>query len=110
MSADLNYESEFPECGRAIHLISYPTYQNQCTESLTGCAWRIGIFDESHNVQSPGTVTYRAVFNVEVRRKIKLKGTPMYHNIYSWVVQADWLFAKIDVDARREHGPESLRE
>ena len=27
-SADLNYESEFPERGRAIHLISYPTYQN----------------------------------------------------------------------------------
>ena len=34
----------------------------------------------------------------------------MYHNVYSCVVQGDWLFAKIDEDARREHGPERLRE
>ena len=27
-SADLNYESEFPECSHTIHLISYPTYWN----------------------------------------------------------------------------------
>ena len=47
---------------------------------------------------------------MEVRGKIQLTGTPMYHNVYSWVVQADWLFTKIDEDARREHGPERLRE
>ena len=37
-SANLNYESEFPECGRAIYIISYPTYRNRCAESLAGFA------------------------------------------------------------------------
>ena len=109
-SANLNYEPEFPERGHAIHLVSYPTYRTRYAKNLAGCRWSIGLFDESHSVRSPGTLTYRTLVNADVRAKIQLTGTPMYNDVFSWVVQAEWLFAKIEHDERGEHGPEKLRE
>src|ERR1700709_2831873 len=47
---------------------------------------------------------------MDVRGKFQLPGTPMYHNVNSWVVQADWFFAQVDEEARLRQGPERLRD
>ena len=109
-AAKLNYQPEFPERSRAIHLISYPTYRTRFTGTLAGCAWSLGLFDESHSVRSPGTITYQAVMQADVWGKVQLTGTPMYNDVFSWVVQSEWLFAKIGRDKRGDHGPERLRD
>src|ERR1700710_2039398 len=47
---------------------------------------------------------------MDVRGKFQLTGTPMYHNVKSWVVQADWLFAQVDEETRLRQGPERLTD
>ena len=108
----LNYSSEYPKRGSAIHLVSYNTYRARSASDgrLAGCAWGAGIFDESHYVRSRRTLLYQALFNANVGGKFQLTGTPMYHDVNSWVVQADWLFWQIDPEACGKHGPETLRE
>ena len=52
--SELNYSSDNPETGRAIHVISYSTYQT-CYSNLVrlqGCQWGVGIFDEFHMAKS----------------------------------------------------------
>jgi hypothetical protein len=109
-SGDLNLTTSRPERGLAVHLVSYTTYRVRYTGTLAGCCWGVGIFDESHNVRSPSTILYRALMGMDVRGKFQLTGTPMYHNVNSWVVQADWLFAQVDEEARLRQGPERLRD
>jgi len=108
----LNYRPDLPERGRAIHLISYETYRARCPKGgvLERCAWGIGIFDESHSVRSRKTQIYSALFHADVGGKFQLTGTPMYLDVNSWVVQAEWLFSRIKREARGRHGPERLRE
>ena len=86
---ELNTEPGFPERGRAIHLISYQTFRSRSINTLADCLWSIGVFDESHTVRSATTLTYRAIVNADVRCKFQLTGTPMYHDVQSWIVQAD---------------------
>ena len=109
-SDDLNLAMGQPERGLAIHLISYTTYRGRHTRALAGCCWGTGIFDESHNVRSRSTILYRALMEMEIRGKFQLTGTPMYHNVNSWVVQADWLFSQVDEEASLQQGPERLRD
>ena len=106
----LNYRPELRERGRGIHLISYETYRRRCSVELKGCAWGVGIFDESHTARNTKTETYKAVFNANVRGKFQLTGTPMYLDVNSWVVQVEWLFSKIDKKTSGQHGPERLKE
>ena len=108
----LNYSSEYPKRGSALHLLSYNTYEAQCARDgrLAGCAWGVEIFDESHYVRSPRTLLYQALFNANVGGKFQLTGTPMYHHVNSWVVQADCLFSKIDPEACGTQGSPTLRE
>jgi hypothetical protein len=46
---------------------------------------------------------------MEICGKIQLTGTPMYNNVNSWVVQADWLFSQVDEGASLQQGQERLR-
>lgn len=109
-SVDLNYVPGNTNSGLAIHLVSYPTYRSRYRESLAGCCWGIGIFDESHTVCSRHIMLYRALRRIDVRGKIQLTGTPMYHDVNSWVVQTEWLFANVEDEAVLEvQGPQALR-
>jgi hypothetical protein len=47
---------------------------------------------------------------MNLRGKFQLMGIPMYHNVNSWVIQADKLFAQEDEEARLRQGPERLRD
>lgn len=108
---DLNHDPTKPERGHEIHLISYTTYRVRWFSGvLTGCAWSIGIFDESHTVRTETTRVFRALMDADVRGKIQLTGTPMYHSINSWLVQTRWLFARVSRAEQGEHGSEKLEE
>ena len=104
-SESLNFKPEFPERGQVIHLISYETFRtrSRAGRNLASCVWGLRIFDESHNVRSKRTLTFDALFRAEVAGKFQLTGTPMYLNVHSWVTQTDWLFSKIDKEARGQH-------
>jgi hypothetical protein len=108
---ELNYSSDNPERGRAIHLISYSAYRARCSdpERLEGCHWGVGIFDESHMAKSRATQTFDSLMKIDVPCRIQLTGTPMHHTVGDWVVQTEWLFAQVtDEDEMEHHGPRPL--
>jgi hypothetical protein len=110
-ATELNHDANKPERGLAIHLISYTTYRVRWFSGvLSGCAWSVGIFDESHNVRTESTRIFSALVKADVRAKIQLTGTPMYHSINSWLVQTKWLFAMVGRAEQGDHGPERLEE
>jgi len=108
---DLNYSSDNPERGKAIHLISYSAYRAHYnnSERLQGCNWGVGIFDASHTAKSRVTQTFDSLLKIDVPCQIQLTGTPMHHMVGDWVVQTEWLFAQVTEQAELDsHGPRSL--
>jgi hypothetical protein len=108
---ELNYSSDNPKCGKAIHLISYSTYRSRYSnpERLEGCRWGVGIFDESHTAKSRATKTFDSLMKIDVPCRIQLTGTPMHHTVGDWVVQTEWLFVQVaDQDEMDNHGPRPL--
>ena len=106
--SELNYSSDNPEAGRAIHLISYSTYRTRYRNPvrLQGCQWGVGIFDESHMAKSRATQTFDSLMQIDVPCRIQLTGTPMHHTVGDWVVQTEWLFAQVtDENELEHHGP-----
>ena len=111
-SKDLNYTPGFPEREKAIHLISYETFRARARQGgiLADCEWGLAIFDESHSVRTKKTLTFQVLCRVDVEAKFQLTGTPMYLNVQSWITQAEWLFSKVSMNERRQHGPERLQQ
>jgi len=104
---DLNYSSDNPERGKAIHVISYSAYRARYnnSERLQGCNGGVGIFDECHTAKSQVTQTFDSLMKIDVPCRIQLTGTPMYHMGGDWVVQTEWLFAQVtDQDELDSHG------
>jgi len=96
---DLNYSSDNPERGKAIHLISksYSAYRARYnnSERLQDCNWGVGIFDESHMGKSRVIQTFDSLMKIDVPCQIQLTGTPMHHTVGDGVVQSEWLFAQV---------------
>ncbi|CUS07052.1 unnamed protein product [Tuber aestivum] len=108
---ELNYTSDDPGRGKAIHLISYSSYRARYKhlDRLQGCQWGIGIFDESHMAKSRATQTFDSLMEIDVPCRIQLTGTPMHHTVGDWVPQTEWLFAQVtDQDELDSHGPRLL--
>ncbi|CUS10220.1 unnamed protein product [Tuber aestivum] len=108
---ELNYTSDNPGRGKAIHLISYSSYRARYKnpDRLQGCQWGIGIFDESHMAKSRTTQTFDSLMKMDVPCRIQLTGTPMHHTVDDWVPQTEWLFSQVtDQDELNSYGPRPL--
>ncbi|KAG0632751.1 P-loop containing nucleoside triphosphate hydrolase protein [Tuber brumale] len=103
---ELNYTSNDPGHGKAIHLISYSSYRAcyKNADRLQGCQWGIGIFDESHMAKSCATQTFDSLMEIDVPCRIQLTGTPMHHTVGDWVPQTECLFTQVtDQDELDSH-------
>jgi hypothetical protein len=47
---------------------------------------------------------------IEIHGKFQLTGTSIYHNVNSWIMQADRLFSQVEEEASLQQGPERLRD
>jgi len=114
---DLNTSIAELETRWNIHLVSYDIFTSRSKRSSNDqrsyCAWRFGIFDESHWYKTKNSVGWQIAINAKIGFKLQVTAPPGFHSLYDWWYQTLWLFSGVPDDPEDEtgiekHGADSL--
>ena len=73
-----------------ICITSYGTMRSDI-EQLSAIAFDVAVVDESHNIKNPSAQSTRAIYQLQVRNRIALSGTPVMNNTFDLYSQLEFL-------------------
>ena len=73
-----------------ICITSYGTMRSDI-EQLSALVFDVAVIDESHNIKNPSAQSTRAIYQLQVRSRIALSGTPVMNNTFDLYSQLEFL-------------------
>lgn len=73
-----------------ICITSYGTMRSDI-EQLSALIFDVAVVDESHNIKNPAAQSTRAIYQLQVRCRIALSGTPVMNNTFDLYSQLEFL-------------------
>jgi superfamily II DNA or RNA helicase len=73
-----------------VCITSYGTMRSDI-EQLATLVFDVAVIDESHNIKNPSAQSTRAVYQLQVRSRIALSGTPVMNNTFDLYAQLEFL-------------------
>ena len=73
-----------------ICITSYGTMRSDI-EQLAPIVFDVAVVDESHNIKNPSAQSTRAIYQLQVRSRIALSGTPVMNNTFDLYSQLEFL-------------------
>jgi superfamily II DNA or RNA helicase len=76
--------------GMDVCITSYGTMRSDI-EQLAALVFDVAVVDESHNIKNPAAQSTRAIYQLKVRSRIALSGTPVMNNTFDLYSQLEFL-------------------
>jgi SNF2 family DNA or RNA helicase len=73
-----------------VCITSYGTMRSDIEQLATIC-FDVAVVDESHNIKNPAAQSTRAIYQLQVRSRIALSGTPVMNNTFDLYSQLEFL-------------------
>lgn len=73
-----------------VCITSYGTMRSDIAQ-LSAIVFDVAVVDESHNIKNPSAQSTRAVYQLQVRSRIALSGTPVMNNTFDLYAQLEFL-------------------
>ena len=73
-----------------VCITSYGTMRSDI-EQLAALVFDVAVVDESHNIKNPSAQSTRAIYQLQVRSRIALSGTPVMNNTFDLYAQLEFL-------------------
>jgi SNF2 family DNA or RNA helicase len=73
-----------------VCITSYGTMRSDI-EQLSAIVFDVAVVDESHNIKNPSAQSTRAIYQLQVRSRIALSGTPVMNNTFDLYSQLEFL-------------------
>jgi SNF2 family DNA or RNA helicase len=73
-----------------VCITSYGTMRSDI-EQLSAIVFDVAVIDESHNIKNPSAQSTRAIYQLQVRSRIALSGTPVMNNTFDLYSQLEFL-------------------
>ncbi|MBC7423951.1 MAG: DEAD/DEAH box helicase [Ferruginibacter sp.] len=73
-----------------ICITSYGTMRGDI-EQLAALHFDVAVIDESHNIKNPSAQSTRAIYQLQVRSRVALSGTPVMNNTFDLYSQLEFL-------------------
>jgi superfamily II DNA or RNA helicase len=73
-----------------VCITSYGTMRSDI-EQLAAICFDVAVVDESHNIKNPAAQSTRAIYQLQVRSRVALSGTPVMNNTFDLYSQLEFL-------------------
>jgi SNF2 family DNA or RNA helicase len=73
-----------------VCITSYGTLRSDIEQLATIC-FDVAVIDESHNIKNPAAQSTRAIYQLQVRSRVALSGTPVMNNTFDLYSQLEFL-------------------